>query len=129
MESGQRPVNLQLHLPRLAEALEWAAALIEACAILILILGTLRFLYHFVLAEWRLTSGKDDMAELAAARIVMAQYILTGLEVFIVADLIMLVLSLSLINLLFLALLVVVRTGISYFLEHEINALEARDRN
>ncbi len=126
MDFGQRPVNLQVHLPQLAEALEWAVALIEAFAILILIAGTLRFLYHFVLTEWRLTSGIDDMADLASARIVMAQYILTGLEVFIVADLIMLVLTLSLTNLFFLSLLVIVRTGISYFLEHEIRALESR---
>lgn len=129
MELGQRPVNLPEHLPRLAAVMEWAAALVEAFAILILILGALRFLYHFVLAEWRLTSGKDDMSELAAARIVMAHYILTGLELFIVADLIMLVLTLSLTNLLFLSLLVIVRTGISYFLEHEIRALEARNKD
>ena len=45
---------------------------------------------------------------------------------FIVADLIMLVITMSLENLLFLALLVIVRTGISYFLEHEIRALESR---
>lgn len=127
MDISQRPVNLQAHLPRLADALEWVAAFIEAFAILLLILGVLRFLYHFVRAEWRLTTGMDDMADLAAARIVLAHYILTGLEVFIVADLIMLVLTMSLPNLLFLALLVIVRTGISYFLEHEIRALEKRD--
>ncbi|MFN4128975.1 MAG: DUF1622 domain-containing protein [Paracoccaceae bacterium] len=108
--------------------MEWAAALIEALAIFVLILGTLRFLYYFVLAEWRLAFGMDDMSALAAARIIMAHYILTGLELFIVADLIMLVLTLSLTNLVFLALLVIVRTGISYFLEHEIRALESRDK-
>lgn len=128
MDLGRRPVNLQAHLPRYAEGMEWAAALIEALAIFILILGTLRFLYYFVLAEFRLAFGMDDMSALASPRIVMAHYILTGLELFIVADLIMLVLTLSLTNLVFLALLVVVRTGISYFLEHEIRALESRDK-
>lgn len=127
MDFSQRPVNLQVHLPHLAAALEWVAALIEAFAILMLVLGTLRFIYQWVRAEWRLTSGMDDLADMAAARIVLAHYILTGLEVFIVADLIMLVLTMSLENLLFLALLVIVRTGISYFLEHEIRALEKRD--
>jgi uncharacterized membrane protein len=126
MDLGQRPVSLQLHLPILADALEWVAALIEAFAILILILGTLRFLYHFAAAEWRLRSSVDHMSEMAAARVVLAHYLLAGLELFIVADLIMLVLTLALVNLLFLTLLVIVRTGISYFLEHEINALETR---
>lgn len=129
MDFSQRPVNLQAHLPRLAEGLEWVAALIEAFAILLLVLGILRFLYHFVCAEWRLTSGMDDMSEMASARILLAHYILTGLEVFIVADLIMLVITMSLENLLFLSLLVIVRTGISYFLEHEIRALEKRDES
>jgi uncharacterized membrane protein len=66
---------------------------------------------------------------MASARILLAHYILTGLEVFIVADLIMLVITMSLENLLFLSLLVIVRTGISYFLEHEIRALEKRDES
>jgi len=127
VDFSQRPVNLQAHLPRLAEALEWVAALIEALAVLLLILGVLRFLYHFLYAEWRVTSGLDDMSEMATARIVLAHYILTGLEIFIVADLIMLVITMSLENLLFLSLLVIVRTGISYFLEHEIRALQRRD--
>lgn len=127
MDFSPRPINLHAKLPRLADALEWVATLIEAFAILILILGTLRFLYHFVGAEWRLTSGVDDMEEVATARVVLAHYILTGLEMFIVADLIMLVLTMSMGSLFFLALLVVVRTGISYFLEHEIRALKQRD--
>lgn len=128
MDLGRRAVNLQAHLPRFAEGMEWAAALIEAFAILVLILGSLRFLYHFARAEWRLALGMDEMPALASARIVMAHYILTGLELFIVADLIMLVLTLSLTNLVFLVLLVIVRTGISYFLEHEIRALESRHK-
>lgn len=122
-------MNLQTHLPQLAKSMEWAATLIETFAILILVLGTLRFLYHFARAEWRLVVGLNNMSELAAARVIMAHYILTGLELFIVADLIMLVLTLSLTNLVFLVLLVIVRTGISYFLEHEIRALEARDKD
>jgi uncharacterized membrane protein len=127
MDFGQRPATLQAHLPQLAAALEWAAAFIEACAIAILILGFLRFFYHFARAELRRAPKVEGTSEVAAARIVLAHYILSALEVFIVADLIMLVLSLSMESLLFLAVLVLVRTGISYFLEHEIRALEARN--
>jgi uncharacterized membrane protein len=127
MDFGQRPATLQAHLPQLAAALEWAAAFIEACAIAILILGFLRFFYHFARAELRQAPKVEGTSEIAAARIVLAHYILSALEVFIVADLIMLVLSLSMESLLFLAVLVLVRTGISYFLEHEIRALEARN--
>jgi uncharacterized membrane protein len=127
MDFGQRPATLQAHLPQLAAALEWAAAFIEACAIAILILGFLRFFYHFARAVLRRAPKVEGTSEVAASRIVLAHYILSALEVFIVADLIMLVLSLSMESLLFLAVLVLVRTGISYFLEHEIRALEARN--
>ena len=126
MEFGQRPVILQEHLPRLAGGLEWLAALIEFFALVILLLGFIRFAFYFLRGELRWNTGVAGTVEMAAARLVLARYILSALEVFIVADLIMLVLSLSLQSLLFLALLVIVRTVISYFLEHEIRALEAR---
>ena len=128
MELGQRPVTLQEHLPRLAAGLEWLATLIEVFALVILLLGMLRFGFYFLRGELRWNTGLPGTEEMAKARIVLARYILAALEVFIVADLIMLVLSLSLENLLFLALLVIVRTVISYFLEHEIRALEERGR-
>ena len=126
MEFGQRPVILQEHLPRLVGVLEWLATVIEVFAVLILVSGVVRFAFYFLRGEFRWNTGVAGTAEMAAARIVLARYILTALEVFIVADLILLVLTMSLESLLFLALLVIVRTVISYFLEHEIRALEAR---
>ena len=127
MEFIERPVTLQEHLPRLANGLEWAATAIEVFAVLILISGFLRFVVYFLRGELRWNTGIAGTREMAAARIVLARYILSALEVFIVADLIMLVLTMSMASLLFLALLVIVRTVISYFLEHEIRALEARN--
>lgn len=126
MEFGQRPVILQEHLPRFAEVLEWLATGVEVFAVLILISGLLRFAAYFLRGEMRWKTGLQGTAEMAAARVVLARYILSALEVFIVADLILLVLTMSMESLLFLALLVIVRTLISYFLEHEIRALEAR---
>jgi uncharacterized membrane protein len=128
MELGERPVNLRVHVPWLAEALEWVAGAIEGFAILILVFGMLRFVFYFLRNEMRWKAGVEGTTDMAAARIILAHYILSALEVFIVADLIMLVLTMSMGNLLFLALLVIVRTGVSYFLEHEIRALEARDQ-
>ncbi len=126
MEFGQLPVILQEHFPRLAGTLEWLATVIEIFAILILISGMLRFAFYFLRGELRWNAGVAGTEEMASARIVLARYILSALEVFIVADLIILVLTMSLESLLFLALLVAVRTVISYFLEHELRALETR---
>jgi hypothetical protein len=72
MDFGQRPATLQAHLPQLAAALEWAAAFIEACAIAILILGFLRFFYHFARAELRRAPKVEGTSEVAASRIVLA---------------------------------------------------------
>ena len=126
MEFSQRPVILEQHLPWLAGVLEWLATVIEVFAVLILVSGLVRFAAYFLRGELRWNTGLKGTAEMAAARVVLARYILSALEVFIVADLIMLVLTMSMESLLFLALLVIVRTVISYFLEHEIRALEAR---
>ena len=128
MDLIDRPIALQDHLPRLSGWLEWVAVGLEVFAILILLSGFLRFVFYFLRGEMRWNTGLAGTREMAMARVVLARYILAALEVFIVADLILLVLTMSLANLLFLGLLVVIRTLISYFLEHEIRALEARDR-
>ena len=127
MDLTDRPIALQDHLPRLSEWLEWVAVGLEVFAILILLSGFARFVFYFLRGEMRWNTGLAGTREMAMARVVLARYILAALEVFIVADLILLVLTMSLANLLFLGLLVVIRTLISYFLEHEIRGLEAKD--
>lgn len=128
MELFDRPAAVQEHLPQLSAWLAWVATAIEVFAVLILLSGFARFVFHFLRGEVRRGPGLDGTQPMDAARIVLARYILAALEVFIVADLILLVLTMSLSNLLFLGLLVVIRTLISYVLEHEIRALEARGR-
>lgn len=127
MDLIDRPSALRDHLPGLSDWLEWVAVGLEVFAILILLSGVLRFVVYFLRGEMRWNTGLAGTREMAMARVVLARYILSALEVFIVADLILLVLTMSLANLLFLGLLVVIRTLISYFLEHEIRALEAKD--
>ena len=127
MDLIDRPIALQAHMPALSAALEWIAMGIELFAILILLSGVARFVFYFLRGEMRWNTGIAGTREMAMARVVLARYILSALEVFIVADLILLVLTMSLANLLFLGLLVVIRTLISYFLEHEIRALESKD--
>ena len=53
-------------------------------------------------------------------RVELGRYILAGLELFIVSDIIHTALSLALTDLLFLGLLVVIRAVISYFLDREM---------
>jgi uncharacterized membrane protein len=122
---NHRGIIVQEHLPVLAHALEWVAAGIELSAVAILLLGLARFLLAFVAAEFGVPGGHRARAQ-NAGRILLARYILAALEVFIVADLMMTALTLSLRSLAFLGALVLIRSVVSWFLDHEIRSMERR---
>ena len=126
ISAPHRPDLIYAHLPRVAEALEMVAMGFELTAVGILLLGFLRFAAMFLHAEWRGGLRADGSNGVNSARVLLARYILAALEVFIVADLILTVLSSSWQNLAFLALLVLIRTLISHFLEQEMKALEGQ---
>lgn len=127
MFDTHRAIVMQDHMPRFAEWLGWAIVGIELIAVAILFVGLARFLWGYLASEVLRAPmvARDSRANLA--RIVLARYILMALEVFIVADLLMTLLSASLQSLLFLALLVLVRSVISYFLEHELREIRAEE--
>lgn len=114
---------LHEHLGWLLALLEWTAALIEVLAILVMLIGVGRYLYSFVLAEIA-SKTSVRLYRLHHARVDLGRYILAGLELFIVADIIHIATSLKLSNLLFLGLLVIIRTIVSYFLDREIRELK-----
>ncbi len=124
-----RAVVMEDHLPIFAEWLERLIIVIELLAVLLLVVGLMRFLWDYVASE--LT--RDDMvARVSRAnlgRIVLARYILMALEVFIVADILATLLSASFASLLFLALLVLVRSVISHFLEAEIRSIREEENS
>lgn len=122
MES-HRTVVIHEHFATLATVLEWLAAVIELFAVLVLITGLVRFAVAYAISEYSGGAGLARSSRMNAGRIVLARYILSALEVFIVADLLMTVLTLSIENLAFLAVLVLIRSLISFFLEHEIRAI------
>ncbi len=103
--------------------LEWAAALIDIFAIALLLLGAARFAYCIVEAEF-MRRGKERVQRINHERISLGRYILAGLELFIVSDVIHTALSLALADLIFLLLLVIIRSITSYFLERELVQLK-----
>ncbi|MES0828359.1 DUF1622 domain-containing protein [Ruegeria sp. SCP11] len=105
--------------PGLDAILKWIAISIELMAIFILVIGTIRFFSGFVRAE---LNGQLDVrgAHLDTRRVEYGRYILSGLEVFIVADIIHSALSLALNDLIFLAILVAIRIAVSYFTRIEV---------
>ncbi len=123
MLEAQRAIVLQDHLPALADALGWVILAIELFGALILLVGLARFLAAYVGSELAGPTGVERHSRANVGRILLARYILMALEVFIVADLLMVLLSMSMTNLLFLGLLVLIRSVVSWFLEHELKAI------
>jgi uncharacterized membrane protein len=116
LEGGKESL-LHAHLPALVEALTWVEAGIDLFAITVMLIGVMRFVADFLRAE---TSGQGRIAAIDESRIELGRYILAGLELFIVSDIIETALSLQLLDLVFLGLLVAIRSAISYFLEREV---------
>ena len=111
----------QLHW--LVELLEICAALIDLAAILLLLIGAVRFIWDVVLSEL-FNRGADRVRKTNHARVELGRYILAGLELFIVSDVIHTALSLAMQDLVFLGVLVLIRSVISFFLEREIESLK-----
>ncbi|MBM9594126.1 DUF1622 domain-containing protein [Roseitranquillus sediminis] len=112
------------HFSWLIQLMEWVAAIIEIAAIALLIVGALRFIAGVLVAEIA-RRGPERVRKTNRERIELGRYILAGLELFIVADIIRTALSLAFSDLLFLGLLVVIRSIISYFLDRELKELKS----
>jgi uncharacterized membrane protein len=114
---------LHSDLQGLVLVLEWIAAAIAILAIMVMLIGTARFLAGFVRAE-TLRAEANRARIINRERVELGRYILSGLELFIVSDIIHTALSLALGDLLFLGLLVAIRSAISYFLDREISGIK-----
>jgi uncharacterized membrane protein len=110
---------LHEHFAGLVTALDWVAALIVLVSIAVMLIGVVRFGIGFVRAE--IARDSDERARVInMERVELGRYILAGLELLIVSDIIHTALSLEFVNLVYLALLVLIRSAISYFLDREL---------
>jgi uncharacterized membrane protein len=112
------PRLLQTYFLRLVEMLAWLSFATRLLAILI---GAARFAIAFLPYEF--TRDGAWVTRLHRSGIELRRYIQAGLEVFIVSYIIHTALSLNLGDLLFLGMLVVILSVISFFLECEIRGL------
>ena len=101
-------------------ALEHISLIIDWVGIAILLLGAVKFIFHYIPIEFNRIRGLDCVHQIRELRLQLGSYILLSLEFMIVSDIIHTALSQTLDNLLFLGLLVVIRTAISFFLGHEL---------
>lgn len=113
----------------LAGALELAALAIDAAGIALILIGAAKFAFRAAAIEFERLRGLACVRRIRANRVELGGYILAALEFMIVSDIIHSVLSRELNDLLLLGLLVVIRTGISFFLGLELKEVEREDPN
>src|SRR5262245_262211 len=118
------PGLIHSELVGLAHALEWVSDGIDILAIAIMLIGTARFVFGFVAAELA-RDTVERVRGLDLIRMQLGRYILGALELLIVSDIIHTALSLAFKDLLFLGLLVLIRSTISFFLDREIRDIRA----
>jgi uncharacterized membrane protein len=112
--------------PALEPWLHYLTGVIDLIVIAILTVGTVRFIYWMVRGELASASGDHRLERQNLARLELGRYILAGLELLIVADVIRTATSFKLEGLLFLAGLVIIRSAISWFLDREIANIERK---
>jgi uncharacterized membrane protein len=118
------PGLLHGELAWLAHGLEWVSAGVDLASIAIMLVGSMRFVVGFARAETAETST-ERLKRIDGHRMELGRYILSALELLIVSDIIHTALSLELGDLLFLGLLVLIRSVISFFLDREIRDIRA----
>ena len=121
-EIGAEEGVLHERLPGLIDAMEWVSAGIDLVSVLILVIGALRFILGVARAE----VSRDDTRRVMGMnreRMELGRYILAALELLIVSDIIHTALTLAIADLVFLGLLVVIRSIISWFLDRELGQL------
>jgi uncharacterized membrane protein len=112
----------------LVSIFETIAAVIDLFAIVILLIGAARFLVDIGASEIT-RPGNKRVRKMNLARAELGRYILAGLELFIVSDVIHTALSLKFSDLLFLLLLVIIRSITSYFLDRELAEIREELKN
>lgn len=120
LESGEG--FMESELPILFERLEWIAVAVELVSILIILIGAVRFSWVLLKGELSRDYAKRTGA-IARGRVELGRYILAGLELLIVSDIVHTALTFELKDLLYLGLLVLIRSMISFFLEREIREI------
>ena len=102
--------------------LEWVATSVDLVGVTIMVLGFLLALVKFVPTLAR-RPGAETIQEIQMIRCNLGTYLVFALELMIVSDLIVSVMSHELQDLYFLGALVAIRTLIAFFLNKEIQEL------
>lgn len=97
---------------------------IDLVGLLIVLFGAVKFLFVYFRIELKRLAGTDCALQIQEARRSLGTYILVALEFMIVSDVIGSVVSRSRESLIELAVIVIIRTAMGFFLERELRGEE-----
>ena len=106
------------------EYFEIAVTIINYVGVLVVLYGVVKATIRFFYAEILQLQGKDGASLQSRIRVGLGKYLLLGLELIIAADIIETIISPSLDELLILAIIVAIRTVLSFFLSREIKEVK-----
>lgn len=112
-----------------AQVLEGITIGIDMLGVGIILVGFFVSLIRLLGAFRKGIGLRHDLRGLNQARSTLANYILTGLEFMIASDIIHTVITRQFTDLLFVGLLVLIRTAISFFLGKEVMEIERAERS
>lgn len=104
--------------------LEQIVQIIELVSTAILLTGFAKAAFGFLKAEWQYMRNPSAANGLSNLRVQLGTYILLGLDFYIVSDIIHSMIKPELNELINLALIVVLRTTIGFFLSKEISEIK-----
>ena len=93
---------------------------VDLVGLLIVLFGAVKFLFVYSRIELKRLAGIDCVLQIQEARRSLGTYILVALEFMIVSDVIGSVVSRSRESLIELAVIVIIRTAMGFFLEREL---------
>ena len=103
---------------------EWLALAVDVVASVIMVWAFLESVFAFVKASFG-GAPAERMRQLQIARCGLGMKLVFALELLIISDLLHTVVSRTMDDLLFLAALVIIRTIVAFFLNREIQEIEA----
>lgn len=109
-------------LPMKASVLEHLIGFVEMISALVLLVGFTKGIKGFIISEWNHVTKKTERFNLLELRPVVGNYILLGLDFYIVSDILSTMLHHEWNELISLTVIGLLRTVIGYFLAKEIES-------
>lgn len=114
-------------MEKMAPILDMIVIIIDIFSVIVLVYGVIACAKTFLITRFTIKNRKEEFIETTIMKNQLGSYVLLSLEILIAADIIETIVSPTITDIALLAVTVVIRTVISYFLNKEIKDSELTD--